>query len=311
MRANNYFYRKEAKALRTASGFFIFFCGTLRLPAESRFSGSRNGVYGFVVKLLTMLIFILLIACEEKINISLKSENTALLVVEGVLTNEKIKHLVKLSLPYQTINGTSQPATGAVATVTEGNNTYPLTETPAGSGLYLTDSMIAVVDKAYVLTIQYQGKPYFAQDVSVPVEPMDPLQYRSANKAQYFTLTLSGSGTGANYVRHDINWKNTPFCSTDTCAGLVIYYDLKTIDVNEIYKPSKTEFDFPPGSTIIRTKYSASPAYKAFLRGVLSETEWRGGIFDVERANAPTNLSEGAIGFFAVSTVISDTTVVK
>ena len=61
---------------------------------------------------------------------------------------------------------------------------------------------------------------------------------------------------------------------------------------------------------ISRKKFSASPAYKAFLRGVLSETEWRGGVFDVERANAPTNLSEGAIGFFAVSTVVSDTTVV-
>jgi hypothetical protein len=43
---------------------------------------------------------------------------------------------------------------------------------------------------------------------------------------------------------------------------------------------------------------------------VLSETEWRGGAFDVQRENVPTNLSKGAIGFFAVSTVLSDTTII-
>ena len=38
------------------------------------------------------------------------------------------------------------------------------------------------------------------------------------------------------------------------------------------------------------------------------ESEWRGGLFDVERGNITTNLSEGAIGYFAASTVITDTT---
>jgi hypothetical protein len=44
---------------------------------------------------------------------------------------------------------------------------------------------------------------------------------------------------------------------------------------------------------------------------MLSETEWRGGVFDVQRANVSTNLSEGAIGFFASCTIVTDTTVVK
>ena len=94
------------------------------------------------------------------------------------------------------------------------------------------------------------------------------------------------------------------------CEGEIVYYDLKTIDVNEIYKPGKEDFNFPLNTIVIRTKYSVSPSYKAFLRAVLSETEWRGGVFDVQRADVPTNLSQGAIGFFAVSTVVSDTTVI-
>ncbi|MBE9509733.1 MAG: hypothetical protein IMY71_02550, partial [Bacteroidetes bacterium] len=43
---------------------------------------------------------------------------------------------------------------------------------------------------------------------------------------------------------------------------------------------------------------------------MLSETEWKGGVFDVLPGNVYTNLSEGAVGFFAVSTVVSDSTVV-
>jgi hypothetical protein len=77
--------------------------------------------------------------------------------------------------------------------------------------------------------------------------------------------------------------------------------------VNEIFKPAKEDFSFPVNSVVIRKKYSVSPAYRAFLRSVLSETEWRGGLFDVDRANATTNLSAGAVGFFAVTTVLTDT----
>jgi len=44
---------------------------------------------------------------------------------------------------------------------------------------------------------------------------------------------------------------------------------------------------------------------------MLLETEWRGGLFDVAHGNLETNLSQGAFGFFAVSTVIRDTIIAK
>jgi hypothetical protein len=78
-----------------------------------------------------------------------------------------------------------------------------------------------------------------------------------------------------------------------------------------MYKPDKEIFQFPKGTTVIRRKYSVSDAYRAFLRSMLSETEWRGGVFDVQRSNVTTNLSEGAVGFFAVCSVVADTTVVE
>ena len=259
--------------------------------------------------ILSVLLLLLVIACEDAIHLPLSSMDAKLVVVEGILTNENISHQIKLSQTYKEQNGNIMPISGALVKVTEGNNIYPLTEIPIGSGEYYTPVMRAVFGKIYTLSIQYQGKEYTASDSPVPVEPMRPLQDQHENNQ--YALILNPYGQNPNFIDHNISWENTDACTSgSTCKGKIVYYDLKTIDTNEIYKPQQEDFKFPLGTTIIRKKYSTSSAYKAFLRSLLSETAWRGGVFDVERANVLTNLSEGAIGFFAVSTVVSDTTII-
>lgn len=256
------------------------------------------------------LVFWLLFACQEvPIDFPLQSQNLTILVIEGTLTNERINHRIKLSHPYTNQNGKSVPASGALVSITDGTNSVVLTEFPVGSGEYFTPPARAVFGRTYTLSIQYQGNTYFAKDNSEPVEPLQAFDYKKVN--DLYALNLYEAGQGANFIDHQISWKNTSACITGAkCEGRVVYYDLKTIDVNEIFKPDKAAFYFPVNAIVIRRKYSVSPACKAFLRTVLSETEWRGGVFDVQRANADTNLSNGAIGFFAVSTMVSDTTMV-
>ena len=258
---------------------------------------------------LVAMLIILLIACEKPIDRPVELGGSNTLIVEGILTNEKKNHLIKLSHPHSQ-NGDQVPVSGAIVQVAENNNIYLASESPSGSGIYATQKMQALVGKTYVLRIQYQGKEYIAQDNAVPVDPLLKLSYRKVN--DLYTLNPIQSGGGPNFIDHNITWKNTTFCTSwNTCEGRIIFYDLKTADVNELFKPGKKEFAFPLGSTVIQKKYSCSPAFQNFLRSVLSETEWRGGAFDVQRANAATNLSNGAIGFFAVSTTLSDTTVIN
>ncbi|HEY9046046.1 MAG TPA: DUF4249 family protein [Ohtaekwangia sp.] len=260
-------------------------------------------------RLLGMILLFVSLSCEEAIDLPLKSEDTNLIVVESILTNENTNHLVRLTHPYKTQNETPVPVSGATVTISDETTLYTLTELPAGSGEYYTPLMRAVTDKVYTLHILYNEKEYTASDSAVPVEALSILHYAAAGSG--YQLVLNPEGQSPNYIEHAISWQNTSACTGSDCSGELIYYDLKTIDVNEIYKPDKEDFYFPAGSTIIRRKYSMSTAYKEFLRSMLSETEWRGGIFDVQRDNTTTNLSEGAIGFFAVSTVVADTTVVQ
>ena len=247
--------------------------------------------------------------CEEKVDLPLSPENTDLLVVEGVITNENKNHLVTLTHPYPKQNGEGQPVSGALVIVFEDSTAHVLTEIPSGSGKYYTPPLRALVGKLYTLFIQHNGRRYFAQDSPVPVQPLQDLNYRENENG--YVLTLHPSGVNPNYVEHTIDWKDSGTCETESsCGGKIIFYDLKTIDVNEIYKPDQEVFHFPENSIVVRRKFSVSPAYKSFLRSMLSETSWRGGVFDVERANVPSNLSEGAVGFFAVCSVVSDTTLI-
>lgn len=257
-----------------------------------------------------LLILLTITACEEKAPLPRDTTDTGLLVVEGVLTNENKNHLIKITRPHQEINATPQPVSGATLWVTDQVEIYSLTESPIGSGMYYTPVMRAVSGRTYSLNIEFDGKPYSASDSAVPVQPLRGLKYRE-NESGY-QLTPEPEGEDPNYVEHLISWENTPSCDGEaSCSARVIFYDLKTIDVNELFKPEKGAFYFPEQSLVVRRKYSTSDQYRAFLRSMLSETEWRGGVFDIQRDNVPTNLSEGAIGFFAVCSVVSDSTIVQ
>jgi hypothetical protein len=145
------------------------------------------------------------------------------------------------------------------------------------------------------------------------VEPLPGKEntYRKVDENVY-TLTFPESGGKANYTKYYVYWKHLGDCPENTdCEAVLIQYDLKNIDVNKEFKPDQEQIYFPTGTIILRKKYSVSDAYKEYLRGMLSETAWRGGAFDAVPANPATNLSDGATGFFAISSVIADTIIVK
>jgi Domain of unknown function (DUF4249) len=256
-------------------------------------------------------IIIFLAGCEEPFDWPLNNKDSDLIVVEAVLTNENKQHLIKLTRPYTEQNQTPESVSGAFVVILTDTDTIVATENPPNTGLYYTDSMQAVVDKLYVLGIFYNGKQYHAFDIQVPGEPFDSLlSYRNVSEELY-TINFQESGSNPNYIKYNLDWQSVGNCAdTIDCQAKQIYYDLKNIDVNKQFKPDQERVDFPSGTIIIRKKYSVSSRYKEYLRGMLSETSWRGGLFDTFPANAATNFSEGAVGFFAVSTVVSDTTII-
>ena len=93
--------------------------------------------------------------------------------------------------------------------------------------------------------------------------------------------------------------------------ALQYFYTFNSIDVASLVRPVRDTVFFPPGSIIVARKYGLSDTYADYLRALVIETEWRGGPFYSAAASLPTNISNGALGFFAASAVDVDTILAK
>lgn len=268
------------------------------------------------MKRIAIYLFIILMigSCEEQIAWDFKTRDLPLLVVEGMITNEKTRHQVKLTRPVTELNEIPEPVSGATVTIHENEKLLLLSEDPVGSGIYKTDSIIGVIMKVYLLNIRINGKNYTAQTEMIRVTPLDPLDYSPVNDSSgYYKLNLYDSDE-PSITEYYLDWSHVPGnnnTNVDCCRAKIIYYSLNTIDIDEMFRPEKEQVIFPAGTKVYRRKFSMNEAHAAFIRTLLSEIEWRGGLFDVQPGNVQTNISEGAIGYFAASTVVSDTTIIQ
>lgn len=266
-------------------------------------------------KILIILTLLLAGSCQERIDWELEMANELRLVVQGKITNEKKSHEVSLSLPVYEINGTPQPVSGAEVSISDGDNTFLLTEDPLRPGIYLTDDDVqGVVNKVYYLGIRVNDYDFLAAATMKGVTPVKtPAYYRVQEDPPLYELVLGGNDE-ASMVKLEMDWSHLPGYDTlpDAENHAVIYgyyFSALTVDVNELFSPARDRVRFPPGTIIAYTKESLSDGYAEYLRGMLSETSWNGGLFDVKPGDPFDNLSAGAIGYFAACTVIRDTIV--
>jgi len=263
--------------------------------------------------------FALLLAsgsCTEQIDWDLDYMEEDLLVVEGKITNQPGRHEVRLTRPVFEMNGIPEPVSGARMEIADSRLTlHPLEEDSRRPGVYLTEpGFAAVINRGYRLRIALGKQRYTAVTFMRPVSEFQNMRvFRVQDDPPLFELYISDSQQPA-IVRVALDWSHVrgydTLPDTDNHA-LMYHYSLGGVDVNRLFPPDREHVRFPPGTVIIREKESVAPVYEEFLRGMLAETDWRGGVFDVLPGNARTNLSEGAIGYFTAAAVIRDTMVVR
>lgn len=261
-------------------------------------------------KLLTyspLLLIFLVTACEEPVAWNLQ-KSESILVVDGMITSEQKEHEVILTWSSPSPNGPFDPVTGAIVAITDFDSTWVLAEKEPGH--YLTPANVqALVNKTYFLYINYSGREFTATTRPVPVTlppPISIVPYGSGDSL--FTLAPAESDIPA-MKEYYLDWSDVPGYDTlppEENHAFYRYYSLQNIDANALFKPGEEQITFPRGTRIQRIKYSLTPAYQEYLRAMLSETAWRGSIFDVEPGNPPGNISGGAAGFFTACTVVRD-----
>lgn len=263
-------------------------------------------------KLLYIFLFLILVGCEKKTEWLLQSKDPGFIVVEGGITDEPKAHSVTLSYPVTDLNGIPEPISGAVVSISDGSTTLMLNESDSLKGTYVTDANVAgIAGRTYALNIDINDKSYTAIDYMPATTWFSPLKYGKSGDSDLYQITWIANAynpiTPAMYEIL-IDWSHVPgFENGDSINNhaTLYYFTLTSIDVSEIFQPEIEKIYFPAGATITERKYSLSPAHESFIRCLLLETSWRGGLFDAISANVPSNVSNGALGFFSASSVLS------
>ena len=262
-------------------------------------------------------VFVTFTSCEKRINWDLDSSQEQFLIVDGIITNEFINHKVTLSLSVQELNDTVEFVSNAEVSIFDGENTFNFIEDTIPGTYFSENEFTAVINKTYTLNIEYNNNNYFAEADMYPVSISDPLPYKQVTDTALYYIAYADvvfNPDESSMFEVILDWSyltGYEDLPTNETSAHMFYYNLSTIDVNQIFAPDNEIVIFPHGSTMVQRKYSLSPEHEQFIRSLLIESQWHGGNFDIEEGNVHTNLSEGALGFFGASSVIRYSTIVQ
>ena len=267
------------------------------------------------------LINILSTACQEEVELT-QYESEPILVVDAEITTERKQHAIQLSQSADYRAEKPFPAaSGALVSLSDGSNNFPLYE--AEPGLYLTDSLEGIPGRVYSLQIEWEGKNYTAQDTMPEIPaPFEAVSFNAEGQDRRFEYRRHQFGfPEANRWELIIDHKDTTdlpdvdISRLGQQVGIEVYeggvyhftyFSHPNIEVNGLMNFEEGHFyGYINPRVVTQTKFGLSDTYYQFLRSLFMETEWRGTLFDSTPSNIKGNVNNGALGFFRTCSVRS------
>lgn len=228
-------------------------------------------------------------------------------VVDGILTDEPGVQVIRLQYSVAELNAVPEPVTGAEVIINTEDSSFVLTEDTLQPGVYQTrPGFSAEQEKTYTLQIFHQGNLYSAKAEMMPGITFDPLQYvQEPGKNMFHVSFVASAFSPDDPAMWEVllDWSQVPgYSPGDSLVNRarLLFYTLPTIDVTEIFAPEMEKVSFPAGTIVTQKRYSLTSAHASFVRELLSETTWQGGLFNTMPSDVSTNLSNGATGWFGV-----------
>jgi hypothetical protein len=263
----------------------------------------------------TLFLFLLLafvaVACEEKTDIQPQSVESANIAVDATITNIRSRQSVRITHLTGNVNQPAEPVTSAAVRISTSDSTWVLQEDSLNPGTYHTyPGFKATLPKVYNLLISYNGKVYTAKASMVVGLPVVKARFKQKSNGLYQITWVANPYNAKRPAMYELlldwsgvsGYENAP---EGTTTARMLYYSLPSLDVTRILAPESETIEFPAGTIITEKRYSLTAAHAEFIRGLLLETTWKGGYFDTAPGNVPTNLSQGAVGFFGACFVTS------
>jgi hypothetical protein len=252
-----------------------------------------------------LLMVALLASCVKETDWPLDPAPAPVVVVDGIITDVQGVQSIQLNYSVNDLNEDPAPVSEANVIISNEDSSWQLTEKPAYSGRYVTTpTFVAVPGKSYSLLINHNSKIYSAKSEMEPGRFFDPLQFKqNEDDSLYHIDWVASAFSGDDPAMWEIilDWSQVPgYTGLDSTMykARVLFYTLPTLDVSQIFAPPVEKITFPAGTIITENRYSLTTDHAKFIREMLMETSWQGGLFSSVPANVTTNLSSGAVGWF-------------
>jgi hypothetical protein len=263
-----------------------------------------------------ILLSLLVISYTKEIDIDL-DEGDRRLVVDAWFTTEEKVHEIRLSQTADYFSNEATPlVSGATVQIEGGGEIFTFSETEPGTYKSLATAH-ATMGNSYTLSVNFEGELYQATDYCDTVPSLDSMilypiynDQSELTRYEFLIWTKELSGYGHYYVWRTLN--NSIYIK-DTLSEISLESDEYLGDGLEFEAfpiESVKAADVNSGDTLKLEQHNISKqTYDSFI-AILSETEWRGGIFDSPPANIPSNVSNNGLGVFLVSATDSKEVIV-
>ena len=256
--------------------------------------------------------------CEEQNDWAEKELSDGNIVVEGMITSDMEYQTIRLSKLSAGPGITPEVVSGAAILVSAPDELYKFTEDPEEPGTYRSKIRFAGKQlRTYSLLINHNNNVITAKATMPVAREFVFLRYVKHGSTGMFRLVwVANTYNAKRLAMYEVlldwsmvnGYENLPY--EETHARL-LYYTLPTLDVSQVFAPTQEIVLFPPGTHITEKRYSISENHAAFLRALLSETNWQGGLFNAASANLPTNLSGNSRGYFSACAVTTKTDIAR
>ncbi len=250
----------------------------------------------------TIFLFLLIAisGCEDRLALDIDFSGERILIVDAVLTTEVKKQEIVLSRMKKSPNDSTKYVSGALVQVSTEDRSVQFFESDSMPGYYYSDiSFGAAANAIYFLEIQSGEQEYHAAARLGPLFERNTLNVRRADTLGNYFVVPPEEFNPAEAAMYEISIDDPR--TVNPVDSRFYYYTLTSVDISQVLSGSQPRVTFRDDVTITQRKYGLSAAHEEFIRTMLLETRWRGNAFDVESTNVYSNLSNGALGIFALS----------
>lgn len=250
--------------------------------------------------LLILMIIPIWTSCTKEIDLDLDTADPKL-VVEALLTDELKPFEVKLTQTSPYFSQGENYVSDAVVIITNSlGDVDTLSYTSMGKYSTLTNRQ-TVTGITYNLSVYWKGQLYTASETQPVKVPLDTITYQF-NEAGAFQEEGYLCAVNAQDPIGQSNYYRFKFYRNDTLqTDPFKYFVVDDAFVEDNYIIAFTPYVYQTNDTCRIEVLSITNPYFKFLTALGDQVQASGGPFDPIPSNPPSNISNGALGFFAVA----------